>query len=68
MEINLKEISDVETAWSEEIKRRLAEIDAGTVELISWDEVRTEFLAHLDDGKDSILVSHKKAHKAQRLN
>jgi len=25
---------DVEAAWSEEIKRRLAEIDAGTVELI----------------------------------
>jgi putative addiction module component (TIGR02574 family) len=34
---------DVEVAWSEEIKRRLAEIDAGTVELIPWDEVRPEF-------------------------
>jgi len=34
---------DVEAAWSEEIKRRLAEIDAGTVELIPWEEVRAEF-------------------------
>ena len=29
---------DVEAAWSEEIERRLAEIDAGTVELIPWEE------------------------------
>jgi putative addiction module component (TIGR02574 family) len=36
---------DVETAWSEEIKRRLSEIDAGTVELISWEEVRAELFA-----------------------
>jgi putative addiction module component (TIGR02574 family) len=34
--------SDVEAAWSEEIKRRVAEIDAGTVELIPWEEVRAE--------------------------
>lgn len=34
--------SEVEAAWSEEIKRRLTEIDAGTVELISWEEVREE--------------------------
>ena len=33
---------DVEAAWSEEIERRLAEIDAGTVELIPWDDVRLE--------------------------
>ena len=35
---------DVEAAWSEEIKRRLDEIDAGTVELIPWEEVRAELL------------------------
>jgi hypothetical protein len=29
---------DVKAAWSEEIKRRLTEIDAGTVELTSWEE------------------------------
>jgi hypothetical protein len=33
---------DVEAAWSAEIERRLAEIDAGTVELIPWDDVRLE--------------------------
>ena len=33
---------DVEAAWSEEIKRRVAEIEAGTVELIPWEEVRAE--------------------------
>src|ERR1700716_2935440 len=33
---------DVEAAWSEEIKRRLTEIDAGTVELIPWEGVRAE--------------------------
>jgi putative addiction module component (TIGR02574 family) len=33
---------DVEAAWSEEIKQRLAEIDAGTVELIPWETVRAE--------------------------
>jgi len=33
---------DVEAAWSEEIERRLAEIDAGTVELIPWETVRAE--------------------------
>lgn len=34
--------SDVEAAWSEEIARRVAEIDAGTVELIAWEEIRAE--------------------------
>ena len=33
---------DVEAAWSAEIKRRLVEIDAGTVEFIPWDDVRSE--------------------------
>ena len=30
---------DIEAAWSAEIERRLVEIDAGTVELISWGDV-----------------------------
>ena len=34
--------ADVEVAWSEEIRLRLAEIDADTVELIPWEEVRAE--------------------------
>ena len=33
---------DVEAAWSAEIERRLVEIDASTVELIRWDDVRAE--------------------------
>jgi putative addiction module component (TIGR02574 family) len=35
---------DVEAAWSEEIKRRLGEVDSGAVELIEWEEVRAELL------------------------
>ena len=33
---------DVEAAWSAEIERRAVEIESGTVELISWGEVRSE--------------------------
>jgi len=33
---------DIEAAWSKEIELRLAEIDAGSVELIPWEEVRAE--------------------------
>jgi putative addiction module component (TIGR02574 family) len=41
---NLDPISepDIEAAWSAEIERRLIEIDAGTVELIAWEDVRLE--------------------------
>lgn len=44
MERKRKGISeqDIEAAWSKEIERRVAEIDAGTVELVSWEEVRAE--------------------------
>ena len=38
-------VKDVETAWYEEIKRRLAEIDSGSVELIPWEEVRAELFS-----------------------
>jgi putative addiction module component (TIGR02574 family) len=33
---------DIEAAWSKEIERRVAEIHAGTVELVPWEEVREE--------------------------
>ena len=33
---------DIEAAWSAEIERRLSEINAGTVELIPWDDVCSE--------------------------
>ena len=39
---------DVEAAWSAEIERRLIEIDAGMVELIPWDYVRSELFAESD--------------------
>jgi putative addiction module component (TIGR02574 family) len=29
----------LEAAWSDEIARRVAELDAGTVETISWEDV-----------------------------
>jgi putative addiction module component (TIGR02574 family) len=34
--------ADIEAAWSAEIERRLVEIDASTMELIPWDDVRSE--------------------------
>jgi putative addiction module component (TIGR02574 family) len=40
---------DVEAAWSEEIARRVAEIDAGAVELIPWEEVRAELFGRRND-------------------
>jgi len=39
----------VEKAWSEEIKRRIEEIDAGKVQLIPYEEVRRRLLARLSD-------------------
>ena len=39
---------DVEAVWSAEIERRLVEIDAGTVELIPWDDVRSELFGECE--------------------
>lgn len=49
---NLKLVSEahVEAAWSEEIKRRVAEIEARTVELIPWEEVRAELFGQSTEG------------------
>ena len=35
---------DAEDRWSEEIERRLAEVDAGQVATIPWSEVRASIL------------------------
>lgn len=35
---------DVETAWKEEMERRLAEIDTGSIELVPWEEVKARLL------------------------
>jgi putative addiction module component (TIGR02574 family) len=39
----------VEAAWSDEIKRRIEEIDSGKVQLIPYEEVRRRLAAMLSD-------------------
>lgn len=39
----------VEAAWSEEISRRIEEIDSGKVQLIPYEEVRRRLMARLSD-------------------
>jgi putative addiction module component (TIGR02574 family) len=34
----------VESAWQEEIERRLAELDADRVKLVPWDEVKAKLM------------------------
>jgi putative addiction module component (TIGR02574 family) len=36
---------EVKAAWSREIERRVREIKAGSVELLDWQDVRTELFA-----------------------
>ncbi len=36
---------DVEVAWSEEVERRVRQVDAGEVELIPWEQVRSDLFA-----------------------
>ena len=40
---------DVEAAWAAEIERRVAELDAGTVASIPWEQVRQRLAARLND-------------------
>jgi putative addiction module component (TIGR02574 family) len=40
--------SDVEAAWAAEIEKRVAELDAGTVESIPWEQVRQRLLDRLN--------------------
>jgi putative addiction module component (TIGR02574 family) len=37
-------------AWSDELRRRAAEIDSGAVNPVPWDEVRKQVRAQLDAG------------------
>ena len=39
---------DVEAAWAAEIEKRVAELDAGTVESIPWEQVRQRLLDRLN--------------------
>ena len=38
---------DIESAWLEEIERRLRELDAGRVDLITWEDVREKLRKNL---------------------
>jgi putative addiction module component (TIGR02574 family) len=37
---------DVEAAWTAEIDRRIAQIDAGEVELVPWEELKDKLFRH----------------------
>jgi putative addiction module component (TIGR02574 family) len=39
---------DVEAAWSAEIARRVADLDAGTAKTIPWEEVRQRLIDRLN--------------------
>jgi putative addiction module component (TIGR02574 family) len=39
---------EVEAAWAAEIERRVAELDAGAVKTIPWEEVRQRLLDRLN--------------------
>lgn len=39
----------IEEAWSEEIKRRIKDIDSAKVQLIPYEEVRRRLMARLSD-------------------
>jgi putative addiction module component (TIGR02574 family) len=41
--------SDLEAAWAAEIERRVAQIDAGTVKAMPWEEIRRRLVARLTD-------------------
>ena len=41
--------ADTEAAWAAEIKRRVAELDAGTVTTVPWSAVRDELQRRLRD-------------------
>ncbi len=40
--------AEVEAAWAQEIQRRVAELDAGTVKTIPWEEVRKELFSRIN--------------------
>jgi len=42
---------EVEAAWSEEIARRIRELESGAVKAIPWEEVRRRISAKLANGR-----------------
>lgn len=43
----LAEESEIEQAWREEVRRRIAAADSEQAELIPWEQVRDELFARL---------------------
>jgi putative addiction module component (TIGR02574 family) len=43
--------ADIEAAWSREIARRVADLDAGRVEPIPWEDVRVELFGQPNEGQ-----------------
>ena len=41
--------ADVEAAWALEIEKRVAELEAGTVKSVPWDQVRRRLLDRLNE-------------------
>ena len=41
--------ADVEAAWREEVANRVAALEAGKVEMTSWEKIREGFLARLSE-------------------
>lgn len=41
--------ADVEAAWAAEIEKRVAELDAGTVKSIPWEQVRQRLVDRLNE-------------------
>jgi len=41
------EDADVEAAWAAEIEKRIAEVESGEAETVSWDEARTRIRSKL---------------------
>lgn len=39
--------SQIAAAWDQEIQRRLGEMDSGAVELVPWEQVRSEMIEAL---------------------
>ena len=37
--------AEIERAWRDEVRQRLAEIDAGRAKLVSWDEAKRRIFA-----------------------
>lgn len=40
--------AEVEAAWASEIQRRMAELEAGTVETVPWEQVRQRLIDRLN--------------------